>query len=385
MLCESVGASSVSAQPVSVAEQTGTRDFVEYWSAGRLLAQGGNPYSPAELLAVQRMAAWRGVQPLIMWNPPWTLLLTLPFGLLSFTTGQFFWLLFHVCSILVSAQFLWRVYSGSKQPSRLSWILAATFVPTVFVLIIGQITPLVLAGLTGFLYSARRQNYWGMGASLVILSTKPHLLYLFWIVLLFWILHTRPWHLIYSALLTGLAAALLPVLFDPTIYSEYLALYGISGIPKPLDWPAPTLRNVVRILLGLNHYWLEFTPTAFTVGWAVYYWHRHKHHWHWHERLPLLSTVSVASSIFVWTYDQIVLLPAIIEGATAIRRTGEPWHRFWSARLYCSINAGHLLLRFWLADDLWYFWLAPAMLINYLVFLWERKSLREQVLISPCT
>jgi len=51
-------------------------------------------------------------------------------------------------------------------------------------------------------------------------------------------------------------------------------------------------------------------------------------------------------------------------------------YRYWAARLYVAINLCHFLLRFWLAEELWYFWLAPALLINYLVFMWERKSLR---------
>lgn len=153
---------------------------------------------------------------------------------MGFTTGQFLWLLLHVCLILISAQQLWRIYSNSGQSSRLSWVVALTFVPAVFVLIIGQITPLVLAGLTWFLYSERKQNYWVMSASLVVLSIKPHLLYLFWIIFLLWVFDKRLWRLGLSAALLGLSAVLLPVLFDNRVYSEYFALYGVTGISKPI-------------------------------------------------------------------------------------------------------------------------------------------------------
>ncbi len=234
-----LGLPPVYAQALPVAEHPGTRDFIEYWAAARLFAQGGNPYSPDGLLAVQRLAGWRGDQALIMWNPPWSLLFLLPFGFLNFVTGQFVWLLSHVCLILISAQLLWRIYGKSVQASRLSWVLALTFVPTVFVLIIGQITPLVLAGITAFLYSERKQNWLIMGASLAILAIKPHLVYLFWIVLLLWIFKNRPWRLIMSVALTDLGAALLPILAGPTIYSKYLALYGVTGITQPMDWPGP--------------------------------------------------------------------------------------------------------------------------------------------------
>jgi glycosyl transferase family 87 len=371
-LFDLLSARPILAQVLPVAGQTGARDFVEYWAAARLFAQGGNPYAPAELLAVQRTVGWSGAQPLMMWNPPWTLPFVLSFGLPSFVTGQFCWLLFHVCLMLVAAQQLWRFYGNSAPKSRLPLLLAFTFVPTVFVLIIGQITPLVLAGMTAFLYSERKQNWVAMSAALVVLSIKLHLLYLFWIIFPFWLLHKRSWRLLVIVALTSAGAILLPALFNPRIYVDYFASYGALEVLKPMDWPAPTLRNVIRILLELDHPWLQFGPTALAGVWAVYYWYHHKLEWCWHEQLPLLSAVSVASSFFVWTYDQVVLLPAIVEGAVWISRRPAPWYRFWAARLYVAINTCHMLLRFWLAEELWYFWLAPALLANYLVFRWER-------------
>ena len=133
-------------------EITGVRDFVEYWSASRLLLSGGNPYAPKELLALQQAVGWRDAVPLIMWNPPWTLSLLLPFGLLEFGLSQFVWLLGHVLAVLISVHLLWRVYGDSPNGLRLSWLLAFTFIPTVFVLILGQITPLVLAGIAAFIF-----------------------------------------------------------------------------------------------------------------------------------------------------------------------------------------------------------------------------------------
>lgn len=365
------------AQTSPVAEQAGARDFVEYWSAGRLFARGGNPYSPAELFALQRTIGWNGAEPLMMWNPPWALPIVLPFGLPSFSTGQFLWLLFHVCLIILSAQYLWRIYGSLTHRSRVPVLLAFTFVPTLFVLIIGQITPLVLAALTAFIYYEGKQNWRALSAALVILTIKPHLLYLFWIVFPLWLLEKRFWRFILTAALVSAGAMVLPLLFNPNIYFEYFSLYGATDILKPMDWPVPTLRNVVRIFLGVDHRGLQLAPTALASAWVVYYWYRRKRAWRWQEQLPLLSMVSVTTSVFVWTYDQVMFLPAIIEAAVWLSRTPAPWHRFWASRLYVAINTGHLLLRFWLAEELWYFWLAPALLINYLIFRWERKSTDE--------
>lgn len=383
LLLVALGPAELSAQDLPVAERASTRDFVEYWSAARLFIEGGNPYSPDELIVLQRTAGWGGVQPLIMWNPPWALPLVLPFGIADFTTGQMFWLVLHVWLILISAQVLWRIYNDADSASRFSWVLALTFVPVVFVLVIGQITPLTLAGLALFLHGERKQKYWAWGASLVLLSIKPHVLYLFWIVLLFWIFDRRPRRLLFSAALFGLGALLLPLLFDPEIYSKYLVLYGAPGIDKPMDWPAPTLRNVIRIFFGTGETWLQIAPTVIAAGWSIYHWTKHRHQWLWREQLPLLCVVSVSTSIFVWTYDHVVFLPAIMQAAAWMSRSPVVWHRYLSARVYMAINGCHFLFRFWLSQELWYFWLAPALLINYLIFCRERKGLRSNEAAMP--
>lgn len=372
--CFLLSAGQVFAQVSPPAGPTGIRDFIEYWSASRLFFFGGNPYSPAALMAVQQMVGWNGAAPLMMWNPPWTLLFTLPFGLLNFTAAQFLWLLFHVVLILVSAQQLWRIYGDAAPASPWPRVLALTFIPTIFVLVIGQITPLILAGLTLWLYSEREQKRWAMGVSLLILSIKPHLLLLFWIVVALWVWEKRQWRMIFRAVLIGICAMLVPFLFNPNIYAQYFALHEAREVWQPLDWPAPTLRNFIKIVLNVDQSWLQLAPTVVAVLWAIYHWHRHKQNWSWAEQLPPLVLVSVTSSFFVWTYDHVVVLPALFEGAIWLRRRPAPWHRSWAARVYIAINIFHGLSRFWLAEELWYVWLGPALLANYLIFRWEKAT-----------
>ena len=58
-------------------------DYVEYWAAGRLNLQGENPYSPELLLPLERGAGRDTDEAIMMWNPPWTLALAMPFGLMD--------------------------------------------------------------------------------------------------------------------------------------------------------------------------------------------------------------------------------------------------------------------------------------------------------------
>ena len=84
-------------------------DFVEYWTAAKLMVEGGNPYSPAELLMLQRSVGWEQLEPLIMWNPPWTLSFIFFLGLFDYATAQFLWFLTHAVITFAGAQVLVRL------------------------------------------------------------------------------------------------------------------------------------------------------------------------------------------------------------------------------------------------------------------------------------
>jgi Glycosyltransferase family 87 len=363
------------AQTSSSRVPLGAKDFLEYWAAGRLLLYGGNPYSPEELFQLQKEAGWTDSVPVIMWNPPWTLLITAPFGAFSYTTGQFFWLLFQVALIFFSVQQLWRIYGGAGA-SRFVWVLPVTFVSTTFAFISGQISPVVLAGLTGFLYFQQRKNFFAAGGSAALLTVKPHLLYLFWIVFALWVWRERQWRILSGVLVLGCSLATIPLLFDSQVYSQYVALYKIGDIPRPLDWLTPTLRTATRVFIGPGHLWLQSAPSIAGVVWILFHWYRHKGQWEWLDQLPGVVLVSVVTSFFAWTYDQVVFFPAIVAAAIWIRQQSTDWHNFWSVRIYIFINFCHAVLRIWVADEVWYYWLAPSLLLTYVIFLWEKQPSR---------
>ncbi len=358
---------AVCAQTFQSSQPGAGTDFIEYWAASRLLLTGGNPYSPAQLGDVQATVAARAIAPLIMWNPPWTLSFILPFGAVSFTVSQFLWLLLNLFLILWSAQNLWRIYANAAAKAYTSWLLVLTFVPASFALVLGQITPLILFGLTSFLYFESKQNGFATGAAAVLISVKPQLCYLFWLSLLFWVWRQRRWRIFLGGSITGLAVALIPVLFNPGIYSSYITLYTVSGLTTPLDWAAPTLGNALRVWISPDWSALQFAPIAVGVVWLVYYWQRHKHSWKWTERLPILLLVSVSTSAYAWTFDQVVLLPAIMQSAGWIVRG--PLTRYLCGVIiaYVVINAVYLTGKMFVLNDFWYFWMAPLFLLTYIL------------------
>src|SRR5262245_44309710 len=345
--------------------------FIEYWAAVRLLLDGANPYSPADLLARQQRLGWTDTAPLVMWNPPWTMAFTLPFGLVSYETGHFLWFLLNTLLIFVGAHVLERIYGRDGQKSR-AWLAALVFAPTYLVLLLGQIGPLVLFGVIGFLFFIKKRAWVLSGASLVLVSIKPHLLYLLWFALLLWMWRERRWQVALGLASAGVIVALIPVIFDSAIYSQYLQLFSASGMVRPSDWATPSLGIALGRFFDISQISLRWAPALMGVIWFICYWARHAEIWDWVDQLPLVLLVSLVTTGFAWTYDQIVLLPAVIQASAWSARDEIKPRRNILIATFVALSVAVLILKLRFQNDFLYFWLAPAYLIFYL-------HLRQQV------
>jgi hypothetical protein len=88
----------------------------------------------------------------------------------------------------------------------------------------------------------------------------------------------------------------------------------------------------------------------------------------------LVLVVSVTTSFFAWTYDYVVILPALIEVAAWIKRTPLPWYRSWAVLSYLTINTVHAVMRFWHAEEFSYVWVAPALMLSYIAYRHEKQT-----------
>ena len=340
-------------------------DFVDFWAAARLLLTGGNPFSPAEVLELQRSVGLRAPEPLLMWNPPWALTLVLPFGAMEYVVSRFCWLLLHVMFILSSAQMLWAIYDRTGRRTYLPWIAALTLTPGWFVLLLGQLSPVVLLGIVGFLWCVQKQNWVLAGVATSLISAKPHLAYLFWIGLLFWVVRERRLALAMGAIVAISILAAVPAILDPAVYSQFIEMYRNPGQPTPFELPAPSLGSFLKLAVPHNNLPIQFLPPVAGALWFIWHWRRHRNGWNWPEQMPLILLVSVSTSAYAWTYDYVVLLPAVIHGLV-MARPGAVWHKNPAVVFYGFFNVLYLGLKFVLVYDYYYFWLAPAFLLTYL-------------------
>lgn len=350
----------------NAASNTGAlTDFVSFWSAARLLIDGGNPFSPVDVLELQRTVGLNEAKPLLIWHPPWTLSLLLPFGAIPFQLSQFLWLLMHVFLILFSAQILWQIYCHTASSAFRPWIAAFTLIPTWMVLIIGQMSPFVLLGIVGFLQFERKNQPYLAGASIALMSVKPHLFYLFWIGLILWIWKLRLWRVALGAIAAGLTLAVIPLIIDPSVYQQFIHLYRFPGQSTPLNLPAPSLGSLLTLYLPHGNVPIQFLPPLLGSVWFLHYWHENKEQWNWVDQIPLLILVSLTLSAYAWTYDQVILLPAVIYGFAMVKRKNRSWYKSAPGLLYIAANAGYLAGKFFVTTDVYYFWMAPLFLLIY--------------------
>jgi hypothetical protein len=338
-------------------------DFVEYWAAGRLNITGGNPYLGDALLPLQQQVGWPKAEPLMMWNPPWALTLTTLFSLPGYPLGRLLWLAINFAIVFVSADILWRYYGGAPRLRWIGWGLSFAWMPTLVALAIGQISAFILLGAVGFLYFSRRQRWQWAGAAAILMSIKPHLVYLFWLALILWIISERRWRVLLGcglALITLLAVSLIS---NHAVISQYV---DASTRQPPLYWVTPTFGAALRLLLGEQGSWLQFVPTALGTIWFLTYWLRRRSTWAWAQEMPLLLLVSAVSSSYGWTFDQVVLVVPIIWCAVGLLNRGRRPILYFALLYFVAINGIVLYMRLQQATEFLYLWLAPALLLGYL-------------------
>jgi hypothetical protein len=336
-------------------------DFVEYWSAGRLNLAGGNPYDAAQLFVLQRDYGCPDDRPIMMYNPPWTLSFVMPFALLDYGTARLAWLLVQLTLVLVSAGAAWRLFRGSAERRWVAWLLVLACFPTLIALRMGQIAPLMLAGLVGFLYFLRQSRDWLAGLALVPVMVKPQLFHLVWLSLLLWAVYGRRWSILGGAGLGLIAATGLALAVNPRGLTQYA---DVMVSHPPVECLSPTAGAVLRALLGRERFWLQFLPPLIGAAWLMMHWLLHRDRWDWREQLPLILLVSLLTTSYgAWAFDLIVLLIPVLRLGVNLSQTGS-----WRIPLagYLAVNGLALALNLAGVDGFWLVWLTPAALAAYL-------------------
>lgn len=336
------------------------RDFIEYWAAGRQLIHGGNPYDEKLISITEQSAGMHGPGAIIMFNPPSALFMTLPLGVLSPRMAYLLWSLFVLGAWLGSVRILW-IINGCPRNSL--HFIGYFFAPAFACFFLGQTSPFVLLGLALFLNFHRTRPFLA-GAALLLCTLKPHLLLPFAIVLLAWAFTQRAYRLLAGAACALAISCAVPLIFDPSIYTQYAAMAHTSDAGVRAAF-IPTLSQLLRLAINPHAFWLQFLPAFAGCIWALWYFHRHRNHWDWRLHGSLLILVSVVVAPYAWFFDATVLLPSLYYAAYRARPAA-------LTILFGLFAVGWIqLLLNMSSKSAWYLWPAVAWLAWYL---WSMKS-----------
>jgi glycosyl transferase family 87 len=336
-------------------------DFIEYWAAAKLTLNGQNPYDATLLLPLQQANGRDTDKAVMMWNPPWSLPVVLPLGLVPAREAQLLWLLVNAAAIFYCGDRLWLLFGGAPERRWVGWAIALAALPSLFALQSGQISPLLLLGAVLFLDCDRRGWHYAAGAATVLLAVKAHLAYLVWVAILCDALVRGRWRIILGGAVTGLMASAIPLAFNPEIWRQYVDALAHR---TPEEWLMPTLGSLLRLAFGEGMFGLQFVPMFAGLAWFGRYWVRHEKTWRWDEQLPLLLLVSFLTAPYgAWPFDMVLLLPAAM---WLVLRMQGPVRGPVIAGLI-AVNVGCLVLNALRISSFWFIWVAPATLFLYIV------------------
>lgn len=295
-------------------------DFFEYWAAGRLALGGRNPYDPASLSALQSPFLPAGAKPIVMYNPPWTLAVLIPFGALPLHLARVLWVVSMFVVLVVATIILWRAYGGPDGRGNWALVAAAGFFPCFLVLAMGQATHLVLLGLVGFLTLEARGHPIMAGGCAALAAIKPQLIFLFWPALLVWVVTYRRWGVLLGLAAGLLAASGIALMFDRDVFDQYLTLMSES---PPAHFRSTTIGTWLRLSFGWDHFWLQYVPPLAGLAWLAALLVRHWRSWTWTDQLPIVVLVSILTAAYgSWMFDLVVALPAVLRVTADFARVG---------------------------------------------------------------
>jgi len=292
----------------------GAQDFIEYWTSWQLFSSGRNPYDPQAMMTLQQSLRPETATPLMMWNPPWIFLfLWLPLQF-DFPAASGIWLTFNIGFLAATAVLCRRLYFSDLAAAKSLPLILCCLLPVAQCLLLGQIGLLLALSVALLLWSLRHQKDPISGLTLVPLSLKPHLFYLFGLVLFWWICRERRYRILAWAFVFFSAAVFWCEWLAPGSVSRWLdTMQGQKdGSVHIFDWAVGTLVGAVRQgiwnVTGVAPAWPALLIPAITAIMTLMFLLSRSRREDWQQFFPPVLALSVFTSPFGWIFDSSCLL-----------------------------------------------------------------------------
>ncbi|NMC62628.1 MAG: DUF2029 domain-containing protein [SAR324 cluster bacterium] len=311
----------------------GTWDFVQYWSAYRATSEGLNPYDPENLLPFQRSVGVEASKVIMMWNPPWVLVLLSPVLRLEFFSAASLWLIISFFCLAASTQVAINAMTSKSSIYErcLAIALLIFFSPAQQGLKYGQLEGLLTLGIALLFLGFKRKSFVAAGFGLALMSIKPHLFYLLAILIP---LFPRPNVQSLSRLLlpTVVLILLSEFLFRGSVSMWLQAMLSYTpSVPNPINWRSSSfgdfLRGIWEYYYGFLPQWPRiFVPMLFFGVSGLYIFRSGGKQLSREKLFLFLLPLSIFSAPYSWPFDQSVILVAHVSIVIMVLRSlCSPW------------------------------------------------------------
>jgi hypothetical protein len=298
----------------NIRQNVALRDSIAYWSAGYLLTHHQNPYDHQTVLRLEREQGYTDQRPLVLRTPPWSLFMVSVLGFVGPFGAWVVWIAISLACLLSGIRISAKLYRCGKAPQNLFTLIGYTFAPVPACLVSGQMGLVLMLGIVLFLWLEPKRPLLA-GAVLVLPFAKPHLLSLFWIVFIVWVVQRKKREVAIGFFGSLTVATSIALVLDPRVFQHYREMLQAASIGNEF---IPALSGVLRLLFFRRMFWVQFVPFTAGLGWCIWYFFRNASWWDWRLHGPALLVVSVLTTPYEWLSDETVLLPAILQAAVFV-------------------------------------------------------------------
>lgn len=155
------------------------RDFKEFYTASKILAEGGNPYIPEVMYHAQSSLYGPSKPVLMLWSPPWVLPLMHPLRFLGAPQqALYLWNVWSICLVGIACLLLYSLVENTFNRQLVLIIAVISTAPLLDSFRLAQSTPLCIFSLALFVWALKREKPLLAGMSAAIWAIKPHLFFL---------------------------------------------------------------------------------------------------------------------------------------------------------------------------------------------------------------
>jgi len=291
---------------------TGKGDFLAYWSAAHLFISGDNPYDQSAMTILQQSTSpeifSQGGMLLNAWNPPWLILILAPLGVLPYQIAAILWIFSNTIVIGITIIISWQMCTGthSSRGILFAFIAGYLFGETISYLAIGQITMLVSLGMVLSIWWLDHKSDMLAGAVLLLTLVKPQISYFFLLILVIWIIQNRRWKVIEGFFIALSTSLIIYWIIHPSWVKDYITL--ISNLPYSSLYTS-TIGSFIASIFHIKIFNFSAILLLFFIKPLLNILNRDG----WLTSMNLALLVSLPLSPFGFSFDQIVILPAIVQ------------------------------------------------------------------------